>query len=115
MELAIQPPVPVGLVARAGDGAVDLEWQAPPAAADRGFGYNVYRGRQAGVYDEQPINAQTPQRDALSGRCGRKRGYLPLRGAQRGGPSARIGGRVSTRLRLWSPRWISWPPPRPAT
>jgi predicted small lipoprotein YifL len=54
------PPAPGGLRAIAGDGTVELEWQAPPAAPPGEAlvkGYNVYRGIEPGTYGPQPINA----------------------------------------------------------
>jgi len=54
------PPAPGGPRAIAGDGTVDLEWQAPPAAPPGEAlvkGYNVYRGLAPGTYGPQPINA----------------------------------------------------------
>jgi fibronectin type 3 domain-containing protein/predicted small lipoprotein YifL len=49
---------PVALAAMAGDGTVDLTWQAPPGGDPAIRGYNVYRGTASGGYDPQPINAK---------------------------------------------------------
>jgi len=60
VDFTAAPSAPGGLRAIAGDGTVDLEWQAPPAAASgEAFvkGYNVYRGLEPGIYAPQPINA----------------------------------------------------------
>jgi hypothetical protein len=64
-EVAVQftaaPLPPVGLKTTASDGAVELEWQAPPAVAPVGVGptkgYNVYRGLKSGVHEPVPLNA----------------------------------------------------------
>jgi fibronectin type 3 domain-containing protein len=49
------------LTAAAGDGVVNLTWQAPatPSATEAASvqGYNVYRGVEPGKYDPNPINA----------------------------------------------------------
>lgn len=65
VDLTPVPPAPVGLRATAGDGAVDLEWQAPPAPSGEALvkGYNVYRGLGPGSYAPQPINANPLQGD----------------------------------------------------
>lgn len=50
---------PIGLKASAGDGSVDLEWQAATPASPEGApakGYNVYRGTKPGLYDLRPLN-----------------------------------------------------------
>jgi hypothetical protein len=55
------PPAPVGLRAIAGDGTVELEWQAPSAAppGDGSVkGYNVYRGLASGTYGPEPVNGR---------------------------------------------------------
>jgi hypothetical protein len=61
VDLIPAPPAPAGLTAAAGDGTVDLAWQASPVGDRSGVpsvkGYNVYRGVQPGVYGPQPINA----------------------------------------------------------
>jgi len=60
VEFTAVPPVPGGLRAIAGDGTVDLEWQAPHAGPPGEAvvkGYNVYRGLEPGTYGPQPINA----------------------------------------------------------
>jgi hypothetical protein len=72
VDLIPAPPAPAGVTAAAGDGTVDLTWQASPVADRSGApsvkGYNVYRGVQPGVYGPQPINAapisETRFRDA---------------------------------------------------
>jgi len=72
VDLIPAPPEPAGVTAAAGDGTVDLAWQASPVADRSGApsvkGYNVYRGVQPGVYGPQPINAapipETRFRDA---------------------------------------------------
>jgi hypothetical protein len=53
------PAPPAAVKASAGDGTVDLEWQAPAEAAATAppTGYNVYRGLQSGTYGLQPIHA----------------------------------------------------------
>jgi uncharacterized protein len=60
VDFTAAPAPPTGVKASAGDGTVDLEWQAPtgvsPAAAPP-KGYNVYRGLQSGVYGLQPVHA----------------------------------------------------------
>jgi hypothetical protein len=61
VDLIPAPPVPAGLTAAAGDGTVDLAWQASPVGDRFGVssvkGYNIYRGVQPGAYGPQPINA----------------------------------------------------------
>ncbi len=49
------PAPPAAVKATAGDGTVDLEWQAPAAAPPKG--YNVYRGLQSESYGLRPIHA----------------------------------------------------------
>jgi len=61
VDFTLAPPPPVGLVAVAGDGVVNLTWQSPagpaPAGAPTPRGYNIYRGLQSGAYVSQPVNA----------------------------------------------------------
>jgi len=60
VEYTLAPPPPVSLTATAGDGVVNLRWQAPPPVppgARPPQGYNIYRALQPGAYGEQPINA----------------------------------------------------------
>jgi hypothetical protein len=70
VDFALPPPPPVGLVAVAGDGVVNLTWQPPAgqAGAAPPRGYNIYRGVQPGVYGSGPVNAgpivETQFRDA---------------------------------------------------
>jgi len=72
VDLIPAPPAPAGVTAAAGDGTVDLAWQASSVGDRSGVpsvkGYNVYRGVQPGVYGPQPINAapipETRFRDA---------------------------------------------------
>jgi predicted small lipoprotein YifL len=60
VDFTAAPAPPAGLKAAAGDGTVELEWQALPAdqSADVSLvkGYNVYRGVKPGVYGHRPIN-----------------------------------------------------------
>ncbi len=71
VDFALPPPPPVGLVAVAGDGVVNLTWQPPAGQAGPAppGGYNIYRGVQPGVYGSGPVNArpivETQFRDAL--------------------------------------------------
>jgi len=61
VEFLLPPPVPTGLTAIAGEGAVDLAWEAPPSGGERTVavrGYNVYRGEASGAYGSSPINAR---------------------------------------------------------
>jgi len=54
------PAPPMGLKASAGDGTVDVEWQAHTAASPADTppkGFNVYRGLQPGLHGVQPVNA----------------------------------------------------------
>ncbi len=55
------PAPPQGLKAAAGDGIVDLTWDAPSTSSPGGEpppkGYNVYRATTPGEYGGQPINA----------------------------------------------------------
>jgi cell division septation protein DedD len=69
VDFALPPPPPVGLVAVAGDGVVNLTWQPPAGQAGAApRGYNIYRGVQPGVYGSGPVNAgpivETQFRDA---------------------------------------------------
>jgi hypothetical protein len=72
VDLIPAPPAPAAVTAAAGDGTVDLAWQASSVADRSGVsfvkGYNVYRGVQPGVYGPRPINAapipETRFRDA---------------------------------------------------
>ena len=72
VDFTLAPPPPVGLVAVAGDGVVNLTWQPPggpaPAGAPTPRGYNIYRGLQSEAFAPQPINAgpvvETQFRDA---------------------------------------------------
>jgi hypothetical protein len=70
VDFALPPPPPVGLVAVAGDGAVNLTWQPPAGQAGTAAprGYNIYRGVQPGVYGSGPVNpgpiVETRFRDA---------------------------------------------------
>ncbi len=57
VEYTVAPPAPTALTARAGDGVVDLAWQAPPDAAAV-TGYNVYRAAPPGRFEPQPVNAR---------------------------------------------------------
>jgi fibronectin type 3 domain-containing protein len=67
VDLTAAAPAPVGLKAVAGDGTVDLEWQAPEDAT-LVKGYNLYRGTRPGEHGLQPVNprpvAETRFRDA---------------------------------------------------
>jgi hypothetical protein len=53
------PPPPARLSATAGDGVVELAWDAPAADARRPLvrGYNVYRGEEPGQRGRRPLNA----------------------------------------------------------
>ncbi len=72
VDYALAPPPPTGLAASAGDGVVNLSWQAPASPEQGGTptvrGYNVYRGIRPGLYASQPINVgpvvETRLRDA---------------------------------------------------
>jgi len=72
VDFTLAPPPPVGLVAVAGDGVINLTWQSPatriPAESALVRGYNVYRGVQPGNHDPVPITAgpvvETRFRDA---------------------------------------------------
>jgi hypothetical protein len=61
VDYILAPAAPTGLVASAGDGVVDLTWQAPAAPAPAGVlppqGYHVYRAVRPGDYPAQPVNA----------------------------------------------------------
>ena len=61
VDFTLAPPPPVDLGAVAGDGVITLSWKPPegpiPPGAPPPRGYNIYRGRQPGVYGTQPINA----------------------------------------------------------
>lgn len=59
VDFTLVPPTPVGLRATPGDGSVELEWQAAPAPRRdevMAKGYNVYRGREPGIYAPNAIN-----------------------------------------------------------
>ena len=60
VDFLLAPPPPTGLTATAGDGRVDLVWQAPsvpgPPGSSYPRGYNVYRAIQPDVYGSEPIN-----------------------------------------------------------
>lgn len=72
VDFTLAPPPPVGLVAVAGDGVVNLTWQSPatriPTEPAVVRGYNVYRGVESGKHGPQPITAgpvvETRFRDA---------------------------------------------------
>lgn len=60
IDFLLAPPPPTGLSATAGDGIVDLSWQAPaltgPPGSSSPRGYNVYRAGRPGGYGGEPIN-----------------------------------------------------------
>ncbi len=61
VDLTPAPAPPIDLRATARDGVVELDWQAPPSAAQEAApvrGYNLYRGIQPGAYGPEPINAR---------------------------------------------------------
>lgn len=72
VDFLLPPPAPAGLSASAGDGIVDLSWEAPaqpgPPGTSPPRGYNLYRAERSEGYGDDPVNgspiAETRFRDS---------------------------------------------------